>query len=59
MSLRREMYSIKAQALCAPSRRIIRESVRFFNGNIATEWYVPAQSLWEMRRSLRAYFWGY
>lgn len=59
MSLRRDMNSIRTEALCAPSCRIRQESVPFSNGTRATELYLPAQSLWEVSRSRRAYFWGY
>ena len=50
--------SLKAEALCAVNSRSRQESVPLSNGSIATELYLPAQSLWEMSRSLRAHFGG-
>ena len=52
------MTSLQAEALCAVNSRSRQESVPHSNGSNATELYLPAQSLWEMSRSLRAHFGG-
>ena len=58
-SLGREMNSVQAEALCALNSRSRQESVFLSSGSTATVQYLPAQSLWEMSRSLRAHFGGF